>query len=96
MWTDAENKAAKTLIAHLTSAPVLALPDFDKHFFLTTDASAAAVGVVLSQCGCGPGESGLHQARVICRLSYSQAIDFGFCEEGCEDLTFRRCRRGVG
>ena len=49
VWTDAENKAAKTLIAHLTSAPVLALPDFDKHFFLTTDASDAAVGVMLSQ-----------------------------------------------
>ena len=49
MWADAENKAAKALIAHLTSAPVLALPDFDKHVFLTTDASDAAVGVMLSQ-----------------------------------------------
>ena len=47
MWTDAEDKAAKTLIAHLTSAPVLALPDFDKHFFLTTDARDAAAGVML-------------------------------------------------
>ena len=49
VWTDAEDKVAKTLIAHLTSAPVRALPDFDKHFFLTTDASDAAVGVMLSQ-----------------------------------------------
>ena len=49
VWTDAEDKAAKTLIAHLTSATVLALPDFDKYFFLTTDASDAAVGVMFSQ-----------------------------------------------
>ena len=49
VWTDAEDKAAKTLIAHLTSAPVLALPDFDKHVFVTTDASDAAVGVLLSE-----------------------------------------------
>ena len=49
VWTDAEAKAAKTLIAHLTSPPVLALPDFDKYFFLSTDASDAAAGVMLSQ-----------------------------------------------
>ena len=49
VWTDAEDKAAKTLIAHLTSAPVLTLPDFDKPCFLTTDASDAAVGVMPSQ-----------------------------------------------
>ena len=47
VWTAAEDKEAKTLVVHLTSAPVLALPD--KHFFLTTDASDAAVGVMLSQ-----------------------------------------------
>ena len=28
---------------------MLALPDFDKHFFLTTDASDAALEVMLSQ-----------------------------------------------
>ena len=44
VWTDAEDKATKTLIAHLTSAPMLGLPDVDKQFFLTTDASDAAVG----------------------------------------------------
>ena len=49
VWADAEDKATKTLIAHLTFASVLALPDFDKHFFLTADASDAAVGVMLSQ-----------------------------------------------
>ena len=49
VWTDAEDKVAKGLISHLTSAPVLALPDFDKHFFLTSDASDSAVGLMLSQ-----------------------------------------------
>ena len=49
VWTDADDMPAKTLIAHLTSAPVLALSDFDKHVFLTTDASDVAVGLMLSQ-----------------------------------------------
>ena len=57
VWTDAEDKAAKTLIAHFTSAPVLASPDFDKHFFLTTDASDAAMGAMLSH---QPDESKNH------------------------------------
>lgn len=49
VWTQAEEVAAKTLISHLTAAPVLALPDFGKQFYLTTDASDAAVGAILSQ-----------------------------------------------
>lgn len=49
VWGEAQDKAARTLILHLTSSPVLALPDFDKQFFLTADASQTAVGVVLSQ-----------------------------------------------
>lgn len=33
----------------LTSKPVLAYPDFEKEFKLTTDASNNATGVILSQ-----------------------------------------------
>ena len=51
VWTDAEQTAAQTLISHLITSPVLALPDFSKPFFLTTDASDQAVGVLLSQQG---------------------------------------------
>lgn len=46
---EVEEAMAKTLIDSLTPFPVLALPDFDKLFFLTTYASDAAVGVILSQ-----------------------------------------------
>ena len=49
VWTAQEEAAAQTLISHLVTSPVLSLPDFDKTFFLTTDASDEAVGVVLSQ-----------------------------------------------
>ncbi len=48
-WEQAQDKAARTLFLLLTSSPVLALPDFDKQFFFTTDVSHKAVGVVLSQ-----------------------------------------------
>ena len=53
IWTENEDEAARRLIGHLTSSPVLALPDFDKPFFLTTDASDTAVGVMLSQQATG-------------------------------------------
>lgn len=42
-------KAFQTLKKLLTSAEVLAFPDFDKPFNLTTDASDYAIGAVLSQ-----------------------------------------------
>ena len=48
VWTEAEQMAAQTLISHLVTSPVLALPDFSKPFLLTTDASDKAVGVLLS------------------------------------------------
>jgi len=44
IWTDAHTSAFSTLKAALMSAPVLALPNFDKPFQLQTDASDFGVG----------------------------------------------------
>jgi len=49
VWGEEQAKAAATIIAKLTSEPILALPNFKLPFYLTTDASDYAVGAVLSQ-----------------------------------------------
>ena len=43
------DRAFKLLKASLVSAPILASPNFEKKFILTTDASNLAIGAVLSQ-----------------------------------------------
>jgi hypothetical protein len=49
IWNDNEQEAFDTLKQHLTTAPVLLLPDPTKLFTVTTDASDFAIGAVLSQ-----------------------------------------------
>merc|ERR1712016_489621 len=49
VWTDECQKAFDKLKLALVSAPVLAYPDFDRPFYLFTDASDHSLGVVLSQ-----------------------------------------------
>uniref|UniRef100_A0A388JNY7 Reverse transcriptase domain-containing protein n=1 Tax=Chara braunii TaxID=69332 RepID=A0A388JNY7_CHABU len=48
-WTPLHEDAFRALKKAVTCAPVLHLPDFDRPFILTTDASNFAVGAVLSQ-----------------------------------------------
>jgi hypothetical protein len=48
-WTTSEQTAFDTLKEKLTSAPVLLLPDPNKPFTITTDASDFAIGAVLTQ-----------------------------------------------
>ena len=48
-WGDAQEHAFLTLKKHLTSKPVLRLPDMNKDFILQTDASNSGVGAVLMQ-----------------------------------------------
>ena len=48
-WSEAQHQAFNRLKLALTTAPVLKLPDFEKQFIVTTDASDAAVGAILEQ-----------------------------------------------
>ena len=58
IWTPKEQEAFDTLKHALTSAPILAVPDFSKPFVVNCDASSHAIGQVLMQ---GEGS----EARVI-------------------------------
>ncbi|GBG62033.1 hypothetical protein CBR_g28509 [Chara braunii] len=56
-WTPLCEDAFRALKKAVTCAPVLRLPDFDRPFIVTTDASDFAVGVVLSQVFPSPPDS---------------------------------------
>ena len=51
VWTPSAEDAFHLLKETLSSAPILALPNFSKPFMVTTDASRQAIGRVLSQEG---------------------------------------------
>ena len=48
-WTDSCQEAFDRLKTALISAPILAFPDFEKQFILSTDASGHALGYILAQ-----------------------------------------------
>ena len=48
-WGDAKTNSFKALKVAIPTAPILHLPDFDKQFVVTTDASDVAVGAILQQ-----------------------------------------------
>jgi len=50
-WTKRQHKAFEELKTRMCSRPVLTQPDFNKPFFLQTDASAYGVGAILLQEG---------------------------------------------
>ncbi|GBG64943.1 hypothetical protein CBR_g48691 [Chara braunii] len=56
-WTPLCEDAFRALKKEVTCAPVLHLPDFDRPFIVTTDASDFAVGAVLSQVFPSPPDS---------------------------------------
>ena len=49
-WTEDCQEGFDNLKRALTSAPILAYPDYSKPFILETDVSLKGLGVVLSQC----------------------------------------------
>lgn len=51
VWTPAHDNAFETLKSALVSAPILALPNFNKQFQIHIDASGRGVGAVLMQEG---------------------------------------------
>ena len=50
-WGESQHKAFKELKTRMCSRPVLTQPNFNKPFFLQTDASAYGMGTILSQEG---------------------------------------------
>jgi len=74
-WDEPQFKAFETLKSWLCAAPVLRQPNFEKKFFLQTDASAYGVGAVLSQEGDIPTTSDLskRQKPVLHPIAYYSA-----------------------
>lgn len=48
-WEEDQRNAFEILKRHLISAPILRYPDFDRTFYLHTDASGTGLGAILSQ-----------------------------------------------
>ncbi|XP_020297641.1 uncharacterized protein LOC109862121 [Pseudomyrmex gracilis] len=64
-WGHEQQQAFENLKEKLIIAPLLAYPDFDKEFIVTTDVSSYAVGAVLSQGAVGRDRPVAYASRVL-------------------------------
>ncbi len=78
-WPDDAEKAFQHLKAALTSAPVLAFPNFSLPFILQTDASNVALGAVLSQIT----SDGEHPIAFISRILHGPETRYATTELEC-------------
>lgn len=64
-WQGEHESAFRSIIDMLTSPPLLAIPDMQSPFFVSTDASSKAVGVVLFQKQGGAEQPVAYASRVL-------------------------------
>ena len=83
-WGEAEQTAFDKLKTALTTAPVLARPDFGKTFVVQADASAYALGAVLTQ----EFEDGEHPIVYVSRTLNSAERNYTVTEKECLALLF--------
>lgn len=65
VWSDRCEEAFQLLKTKLTTAPVLAYPDFSKDFILNCDASKYAIGAVISQMHDGKERAIAYASRLL-------------------------------
>ncbi|CAB0032495.1 unnamed protein product [Trichogramma brassicae] len=89
-WTEEQQNAFEALKQALTQAPVLARPDFTKPFIVQTDASAYAIGGVLTQVF----DDGEHPIVYVSRVLAAAERNYTTSEKECLALiwTIRKLR----
>ncbi|CAB0028804.1 unnamed protein product [Trichogramma brassicae] len=90
IWADEQQQAFEALKKALTEAPVLARPDFARPFIVQCDASALAIGGVLSQVF----DDGEHPIVYVSRVFTSAERNYTTSEKECLALlwTIRKLR----
>ncbi|CAB0044009.1 unnamed protein product [Trichogramma brassicae] len=90
IWADEQQQAFEALKKALTEAPVLARPDFARPFIVQCDASAFAIGGVLSQVF----DDGEHPIVYVSRVLTSAERNYTTSEKECLALlwTIRKLR----
>ncbi|CAB0038506.1 unnamed protein product [Trichogramma brassicae] len=90
IWADEQQQAFEALKKALTEAPVLARPDFARPFIVQCDASALAIGGVLSQVF----DDGEHPIVYVSRVLTSAERNYTTSEKECLALlwTIRKLR----